>query len=135
MRGELRRFVLYAAAGFVATGTHYATMMGLVTWGGWPAVAATCAGFAAGACVKYPLNYWGVFASRQRHHIAAIRFVIALAVGFVLNAALLALLLRLVHVHYMILQVATTGVVLFANFALARYWVFLAHHGRHEETI
>lgn len=135
MTGELRRFLLYAAAGFVATGAHYATMMALVTWGRWPAVAATCAGFAAGACVKYPLNYWGVFASRQHHHIAAIRFIIALAVGFVLNAALLALLLRLVHVHYMILQVATTGVVLFANFALARYWVFLARHGHHEETI
>ena len=126
MRGELRRFVLYAVAGFAATGTHYAVMMALVAWANVPEVAASCVGFLAGACVKYPLNYWTVFGSRQRHRVAMARFVVALAVSFVLNAALLAFLLRALDVHYMVSQVLTTGAVLLVNYLLARYWIFLA---------
>jgi putative flippase GtrA len=130
--GELRRFLLYAAAGVAATATHYAVMIAMVQWANWPEVLATCVGFLAGACVKYPLNYWGVFASRQRHSVAMTRFVLALAVSFVLNAALFAILLRALDVHYMVSQVLTTGVVLFANYLLARYWIF---HRRDEKAV
>lgn len=134
MIGELRRFVGYALAGFAATGTHYAVMVSLVSWANWPEVLASSAGFLAGALVKYPLNYWAVFGSRQRHRIAVPRFVIALAVSFVLNALLFAFLLHTLDVHYMVSQVLTTGAVLVVNYLLARYWVFLARagHGKDE---
>jgi putative flippase GtrA len=121
---EARRFALYVASGFAATGTHYAVMVALVSGAGYSEIFGTCAGFVAGACVKYPLNYWAVFASGQRHHIAAVRFVLSLAVTFVLNAVILWVLLRTLDVHYMVSQVLTTGVVLFANYLMARYWVF-----------
>jgi putative flippase GtrA len=133
--GELRRFVLYAAAGAAATATHYAVMIAMVSWAKWPEVLATCVGFLAGACVKYPLNYWGVFASRQRHSVAVTRFAIALAVSFVLNAALFAILLQVLDVHYMVSQVLTTGVVLFANYLLARYWIFSGPAGGDEKAV
>ena len=126
---ELRRFLGYAAAGVVATATHYAVMVALVTWANSPEVVASCVGFLAGACVKYPLNYWAVFASEQQHRVAVPRFVLSLAVGFVLNALLLAVLLRVLDVHYMVSQVLTTGVVLFVNYLLARHWVFLPRAG------
>ncbi len=124
----------YVVAGVAATGTHYAVMMALVAWAKSPEVVASCAGFLAGACVKYPLNYWGVFASRQRHRIAVPRFVLALGVSFVLNAALFALLLQLLDVHYMVSQVLTTGAVLLVNYLLARYWIFHARPGRDDEA-
>jgi putative flippase GtrA len=130
---ELRRFLGYAAAGVVATATHYAVMVALVTWANFPEVVASCVGFLAGACVKYPLNYWAVFASEQQHRVAVPRFVLSLAVGFVLNALLLAILLRVLDVHYMVSQVLTTGVVLFVNYLLARYWVFLPRAGSDEQ--
>jgi putative flippase GtrA len=133
--GELRRFLLYVVAGVAATATHYAVMIALVQWAKWPEVIATCVGFAAGACVKYPLNYWGVFASRQRHSVAMTRFVLALAVSFVLNAALFAILLRALDVHYMVSQVLTTGVVLFVNYLLARYWIFHGRAGHDEKAV
>jgi putative flippase GtrA len=123
--GELRRFLLYVVAGFAATGTHYAVMVALIAWAGSPEVLASSIGFLAGACVKYPLNYWSVFASRQRHRVAMPRFVLSLAVSFALNAALFAFLLRVLDVHYMVSQVLTTGVVLFVNYLLARYWIFV----------
>ena len=58
----------------------YGVMVALVGWANMPEVGASSVGFLAGACVKYPLNYWTVFASRQRHRIAMPRFVLALAV-------------------------------------------------------
>ena len=116
-----------------ATGTHYGVMIALVSWANVPEVAASSLGFLAGACVKYPLNYWAVFASRQRHRVALRRFVIALAVSFVLNALLFAILLQALDVHYMVSQVLTTGAVLVVNYLLARYWVFLARAGRDEK--
>ena len=121
---ELRKFLGYCLSGFAATGTHYVTMVLLVwRWEGHEIVA-SCVGFVVGALVKYPLNYWAVFASRQAHRVAIPRFVLGLTAGFVLNAALLAALLRVLDVHYMVSQALTTGVVLFVNYAVARLWIF-----------
>ncbi|HUL56598.1 MAG TPA: GtrA family protein [Usitatibacter sp.] len=128
---ELRRFLVYSAVGVLCTGAHYAVMVGLVRWGNAPEVVATCVGYVAGAFVKYPLNYGLVFDSRERHHVAVPKFVLSLAIGFVLNAAVFAALLKYLDAYYMVSQVITTGIVLFANYALARYWVFL---GRAEEA-
>jgi len=132
---ELRRFGLYVASGFAATGAHYLVMIALVTWADAPEVVASSIGFAAGACVKYPLNYWTVFASRERHRVALPRFIIGISVGFALNALVLAIFLRLIDAHYMVSQVLTTGVVLFANYLLARYWIFAAGGNGGEKTV
>ena len=124
--GELRKFAAYVVAGFAATATHYVVMVVLINQLRLPEVVASSIGFLAGACVKYPLNYWAVFASEQAHHVAIPRFIISLAIGFALNALLFAILLRALDVHYMVSQVLTTGTVLFVNYLLARYWIFLA---------
>jgi len=121
---ELRKFIVYSAVGALATGVHYAVMVGLVRWANSPEVLATCIGFVSGAFVKYPLNYGVVFASRERHQVAIARFVMGLAVGFALNAAIFATLLKFLDAYYMVSQVITTGIVLFANYLLARYWIF-----------
>ena len=121
---ESRRFLGYALAGIAATGSHYATMVVLVWALGGHEVAASSIGFVVGALVKYPLNYWLVFGSRQRHAVAVTRFVLALAIAFLLNAAILALLLKALDVHYMVSQVLTTGLVLFASYVMARLWIF-----------
>jgi putative flippase GtrA len=101
-------------------------MVGLVWALGMTEVAASCAGFVAGALVKYPLNYWMVFSSGEKHRVAVARFVVALAISFVANAAVLALLLRVLPVHYMVSQVLTTGIVLLLNYLLAKQWIFRA---------
>jgi putative flippase GtrA len=128
---EAGRFAKYVVAGLVATGTHYVVMVILVSRFALPEVVASSIGFIAGACVKYPLNYWAVFASGERHAAAIPKFVLSLAIGFVLNAVLFAILLRALDVHYMVSQVLTTGLVLFVNYLLARWWVF-AVRGRKE---
>jgi putative flippase GtrA len=130
---EARKFVSYAIAGFAATGAHYVTMIALVWYWSGHEIIASCVGFAVGACVKYPLNYWWNFRSQQPHLVALPRFAVGLALGFTLNAIVLAVLLQSFDkLHYMVSQVLTTGVVLFANYAIARLWVFRAARERPE---
>jgi putative flippase GtrA len=127
---EGRKFAKYVVAGLVATGTHYVVMVVLIDRFAIPEVVASSIGFIAGACVKYPLNYWAVFGSGERHGVAIPRYVFSLAIAFVLNAVMFAVLLRLLDVHYMVSQVLTTGTVLFVNYLLARYWIFAARGGK-----
>lgn len=121
---EARKFAKYVVAGLAATATHYVVMVVLINQLRLPEVVASSIGFVAGACVKYPLNYWAVFATGERHAAAIPRFVMSLAIAFALNAVLFALLLRYLDVHYMASQVITTGTVLLLNYLLARYWIF-----------
>ena len=134
MIGELRRFIVYCFVGGLATGAHYAVMVSLVRWGNTSELVATCIGYIAGSFVKYPLNYGMVFGSRERHVVAIPRYVASLAIGFALNAAVFAALLRWLNAYYMVSQVITTGIVLFANYLLARYWIFLSPRPRGEES-
>ena len=62
--------------------------------------------------------------------MAVVRFMVGLAIGFALNAALLALLLRTVPLHYLVLQVITTAAVVLVNYVIARNWVFSAPGAR-----
>lgn len=126
VRNEATRLTGYVASGLASTAAHYVVMVALVQWAGWWEVAASSAGFLAGAAVKYPLNYWVVFKSSADHGRALVRFAIGLAVGFALNGAILAALLATLDVHYLVSQVLTTGVVTVVNYLLARNWIFRA---------
>lgn len=126
LRREFARLTGYIASGLASTAAHYVVMVALVHWAGWWEVAASSAGFLAGAAVKYPLNYWVVFKSDTDHGRALVRFAIGLAVGFALNGIILAVLLATLDVHYLVSQVLTTGVVTVVNYLLARNWIFRA---------
>ena len=132
LRRESAKLAGYVAAGLAATGSHYAVMVALVQWAGWWEVAASSAGFLAGAAVKYPLNYWVVFRSSARHGDALVRFAIGLAAGFALNGIILAALLATLDAHYLVSQVLTTGAVTLVNYLLARNWIFRAPAARDE---
>ncbi|HQY46875.1 MAG: GtrA family protein [Burkholderiales bacterium] len=132
LRRESAKLTGYVASGLAATGSHYAVMVALVQWAGWWEVAASSAGFLAGAAVKYPLNYWVVFRSSARHGDALVRFAIGLAAGFALNGIILAALLATLDAHYLVSQVLTTGAVTLVNYLLARNWIFRAPAARDE---
>ena len=126
LRREFSRLTGYVASGIASTAAHYAVMVALVQWAGWWEVAASSAGFLAGAAVKYPLNYWVVFRSSADHVRALLRFAAGLAAGFALNGLILAALLTVLDAHYLVSQVLTTGMVTVVNYLLARNWIFRA---------
>ena len=116
---------MYIGAGGLATGTHYAITIAAVEGLGLAPLAATAVGFAAGAMVKYWLNYSLAFRSNAAHGRALTRFAVMLALFWALNAAIFAAIHAL-GVHYLAAQVATTILLVPPGYLMSRLWVFRA---------
>jgi len=122
--GHRRSLPVYIGAGGIATASHYAVTIAAVEAFAVPPVAATAAGFAVGAAIKYWLNYSVAFRSRARHAHAMVRFLVALAVMMALNTLIFALLEQGLGWHYLLAQVATTVLLIPPGYVLHRSWVF-----------
>ena len=119
-----RSLPLYIGAGGVATASSYAVMIAAVEALGVAPVAASAAGYATGAAVKYWLNYSMAFQSRARHAPAVLRFAIALGGMMVLNTLVFALVERGLGLHYIVAQVITTILLIPPGYMIHRQWVF-----------
>lgn len=117
-------FLRYAGAGAVGTAAHYAVLIALVQLAGSGAVAASTAGAIVGALVNYALNHRYTFASRRAHRVALPRFATVAGAGVALNATVIAALAATLPLHYLVMQVIATAVVLVAGFAANRRWTF-----------
>jgi len=124
-RAVVRDFLRFAAVGAVATAAHYAVLVALAELAGFDPVTATVCGFGVGAVVSYTLNRIYTFSVRPAYGRGLAKFLVVVGIGAVLNAAIVALFIR-VGLHYMIAQVIATCVVLIWNFAGARLVVFRA---------
>ena len=119
-----RQFSSFVVVGFIATGVHYALLIGLVELAGISAVAAALAGYGAGGTVSYCLNRRHVFHSDLPHQAAVSRFALVAAVGFGLTYVFMSLLVEKAAVPYLPAQVATTGIVMLWSFAAHKIWTF-----------
>ena len=121
-----RSVPLYVGAGGVATASHYASTIAMVELLAVPALAATTAGFAIGAAVKYWLNYTAAFRSRALHRAAMPRFLAALALLMGLNALAFRALHHGLDLHYLVAQAIATVALLPPGYLIHRHWVFRA---------
>lgn len=119
-----RQFSSFIAVGFIATGVHYALLIGLVEIAGVSAVAAALIGCGAGGAVSYSLNRHHVFRTNLPHQEAVARFTLVAAVGFGLTYVFMSLLVNRAGVPYLPAQVVTTGIVMLWNFAAHKIWTF-----------
>lgn len=117
------RFARFAGAGAVGTAAHYLVFATWVQLAGSHVVVATMAGFLVGAVINYTLNYHITFASKQGHIAALPKFMSIAAIGFCINAALVAAGMGL-GLYYMVSQVLATLVVLAWNFLANSLWTF-----------
>lgn len=117
-----RTFSLHTVTGVLSVLVHYVTMWALGRTGTTP-VAASMAGFLAGAVVKFGLSFQHVFPTDQKWQHSAIRFAVAIGIQAVLNWLLLRTGLRL-GLTVWAAQVLTTGLLVVINYVIYRYWVF-----------
>jgi putative flippase GtrA len=118
------QFLRYAGTGAIGTSAQYGVLIALVQLAGVGALAAPTAGAVVGALVNYALNHRYTFASRRAHRMALPRFLAVAGAGVALNAVVLAALLATVPLHYLVMQVVATGVVLVAGYVANRRWTF-----------
>ena len=120
----LTRLIRFALVGAVGTGAHYAVLTVLVELFHVPILAATTAGFTVGALVNYTLNRRFTFASDAKHSVALPKFLVVAALGAACNALVVAWLLQQTDLHYLVVQLFATSVVLLWNFAANSLWTF-----------
>jgi len=120
----MRQFAAFFGVGLVAAIVHYSLLYLLVEAWFYDPVSAALAGYVAGGVVSYVLNRLFTYDAGRGHLDAAWRFAVVAGVGFCLTW----LLMRLFHGtwgwHYMLAQVATTGIVLVWSFLVHKYWSF-----------
>lgn len=124
MRAVAARFIRFALVGVCGTAAHYGVLTLVVELLAIPVPAATTAGFVVGALVNYALNRRFTFRSSVDHGAALPKFFSIAAVGAVLNAGIVSWLLPRWHVHYLVIQLLATGIVLVWNFAGNQLWTF-----------
>lgn len=118
----MRTLFLFAMAGGVATGTHYAILITLVHLGEAP-VTATSLGALSGSLINYGLNRRYAFRSRRAHLEALPRYLVTAGAGWALNGMVVGMIAGQ-RVHYLVAQSAATGLVFLWNFFVNRWWTF-----------
>lgn len=122
--GVAGRFLVFSAVGIVGTIAHYSVLVVLHEFLGVGPVTASAAGFVAGAFVNYLLNYHVTFESDASHGSTITKFYLIATVGFLLNIAVMWLMVRRFDVQYVGSQLVATGVVLAWGFAANSVWTF-----------
>ena len=121
-----RQFSSFVVVGFIATGVHYALLIGLVEIAGISAVAAALIGYGAGGTVSYGLNRRHTFRTKLPHEAAVSRFTLVAAVGFGLTYVFMSLFIHAAGIPYLLAQMATTAIVMLWSFTAHRLWTFPA---------
>lgn len=123
-RPLLQQFLSFALIGLLGTAAHFLVLYALVSRLDFGPVLASSVGAVTGALVNYGLNYRLTFRSRKRHLDALPKFLAVAGGGWLLNGALMAILLSRLDIHYLLAQVVVTGIVLVWNFLANRFWTF-----------
>ena len=119
-----QQFFIYTGIGAIGTIGHYATLVLLVQLIHTDPVFATTIGFIIGALINYILNYRITFNSDKQHRETLTKFLIVACLGAVINAAIMTAGLAMFDLHYLIIQVIATCLVLALNFTANKYWTF-----------
>ncbi len=119
-----KQFFTYAAVGALGTSGHFVTLIALVESLSFNTTVASTFGFIVGAIINYVLNYCVTFKSKRAHSVSLARFFTVAILGVFLNGCLMFLGSEIIGVHYLIVQVCSTGIVLVLNFVLNRSWTF-----------
>lgn len=118
------QFAKFTGVGVMSAIGHYGLLVALVQFAGVGAVAASSAGALLGAWINYSLNYRFTFRSTKRHREAVLKFAVVAAVGLLLNTLFMWVGVELLHAHYLLSQVVTTGLVMVWSFTGNRMWTF-----------
>ena len=123
VRDWVLRFVLHVATGLLAVVAHYAVMAVAMRLGA-PPVVASASGFVVGAVVRFVTAFFHVYSPTTTVAAAAPRFLLALAVQFVVNAGLLSLLIGAGATVWWA-QAITTVALAFGTYLVYRLFVFV----------
>ena len=131
---NLLQFILFAGIGAIGTAGHYLALILLVELLDVQPGIATSIGFVVGAIINYLLNYRITFNSNKKHHEAMLKFMLIALFGALINYAIMQAGTLYTHLHYLLIQLVATGLVLVWNFTLNKVWTFAEEQVKHTES-
>ena len=125
-----QQFLIFSGIGVIGTAGHYATLVFLVQAIKIDPVFATTIGFVVGALINYLLNYRITFNSNKRHAETLTKFFSVASIGAVINTAIMAAGTNRLSLHYLVIQLAASCIVLVFNFIANKYWTFVGRQSK-----
>ena len=120
----VKQFIYFSGIGIVGTSGHYLTLVLLVELLNLKPQFATTFGFIIGALINYILNYRYTFRSTKQHRETLTKFLIIAVFGALINFAIMYVGTTHTGIHYLIVQITATSIVLLWNFTLNKVWTF-----------
>jgi putative flippase GtrA len=121
---KVQQFLLFSGIGAIGTVAHYSILILMVQLIHADPVIATTVGFIAGALVNYTLNYHITFSSNKRHRETLTKFFSVATAGACINSLIMSVGINIFDVHYLIIQLMATCIVLTFNFVANSNWTF-----------
>jgi len=117
-------FARYIVSGGIAAIVHFGLLVLFVECIMLTPTLASSLGFIAAIFVNYSLQYYWTFSVSGSHRIFFIRYLSVTLLTLGINTFLFWILNVLMGVHYVISQIAATGVVVIVNFGINQRYTF-----------
>lgn len=124
-RNERRLISRYAAAGLINGVVSISAIYACMSFGV-SALVSNIAGYAVGLLISFSLSKVFVFESKRRTGPELRRFLFSFLVSFLLNLAVLTVLIESARVPALVAQIAAISVYVLVMFSLSRWVVFKA---------
>ena len=121
--GRLLRFGL---VGVITAVVHYGLLYVLVEYAGMQATLSSSVGFLVAVAVNYGMHYSWTFAAPVPHGRALTRYIVMIALGFLINGGAMQAGVEILELNYLVVQLLAFVVVIIWNFLVSSLWVFRA---------
>lgn len=125
MKGITKQFYRFFIVGALSALIQFSILISFVEFLVINPILASTVGYIAGALVNYTLNHYFTFKSSLSHKKSLVRFTLNSLFGLFLNFLLMKI--SLIYFTYIISQILASGIILFWNFLIHRYWTFGAN--------
>lgn len=122
MKAITKQFLCFFTVGATSALVQFAILISFVEFLFIKPIWASTVGGIAGALINYTLNHCFTFKSSLSHRKCLVRFTLNSLFGLLLNFLLMKIFL--IYYPYIISQILASGVILFWNFSIHRYWTF-----------
>lgn len=118
-----RNFIKYALIGVVNTSVGFGVIF-LLMYLSVVAEISNLIGYIVGFFVSYTLNRSYNFKSRNRHREDFPKFLVSMAIAYILNLLTLVILYRVLEFNPYFAQILAGVIYTLSGYTLSKYWVF-----------
>ena len=119
----MKRFITFVGIGGVSTLIQFLLLIVLVELRLLPELIASPVSYLLSSIFNYLANYHITFNSKKSHAETLPKFMVAVGLGLTSNTLIYALFLWLLD-NYLIAQCLATGITVFLNFLVHKYWIY-----------